>query len=245
MSEPLFRAEGLTKQYGQVKALQGADFDVAGGRGRRAHRRQRRRQVDARADAVRQRAAGRRREIWFDGRPVVLGDPIQARSLGIETVFQDLALAPPPRPDPEPLPGPRGHAEGPARQARVHGHRRHARSGGKKTFAGLGPPSATSPAHRRHVRWAEAVHRGGPRRPLGQQGDLPRRTHAALGRRADQGRARPDPPRPPTRASARGLHQPLHAHVLEVSDRVQVMRHGRRWPPTPRRTPAWSSWWGP
>ena len=31
MPEPLLKAHGLTKQYGQVKALQGADFDVEPG----------------------------------------------------------------------------------------------------------------------------------------------------------------------------------------------------------------------
>ena len=33
-------------------------------------------------------------EILFDGQPVKLTDPSQARAMGIETVYQDLALAP-------------------------------------------------------------------------------------------------------------------------------------------------------
>ena len=44
----------------------------------------------ARSPAVEQRTAGK---IWFDGKEVKFAGPIEAREAGIETVFQNLALA--------------------------------------------------------------------------------------------------------------------------------------------------------
>ena len=50
----------------------------------------------------------------------------RARALGIETVYQDLALARGPRPGRQPVPGPRDPAPRPARQARLPGQGRDA-----------------------------------------------------------------------------------------------------------------------
>jgi simple sugar transport system ATP-binding protein len=91
--EPLLEARGIVKHYGHVHALRGADFAVAGG------------EVVA---LIGDNGAGKSTlvkilsgatepdagEIRFEGRPVDLPTPVAARALGVETVYQDLALAP-------------------------------------------------------------------------------------------------------------------------------------------------------
>jgi simple sugar transport system ATP-binding protein len=90
---PLLEARGIVKRYGHVTALDGADFAVTAG------------EVTA---LIGDNGAGKSTlvkvlsgviahdegEILLKGRPVALESPQHARSLGIETVFQDLALAP-------------------------------------------------------------------------------------------------------------------------------------------------------
>lgn len=92
-ARPVYEAKGLTKRYGRVTALDGADFELYPG------------EVLA---IVGDNGAGKSTlikilsgavipdegEIRMDGEIVHLGNPLQARALGIETVFQDLALAP-------------------------------------------------------------------------------------------------------------------------------------------------------
>ncbi len=89
---PVLEARGLTKSYGHVQALRGADFSVQPG------------EVVA---LIGDNGAGKstlvkmlsgaiqpdRGEILVDGVPVHLPTPIAARQHGIETVYQDLALA--------------------------------------------------------------------------------------------------------------------------------------------------------
>jgi simple sugar transport system ATP-binding protein len=93
MAEPLLEARGVTKHYGHVLALDGADFTVYAG------------EVVA---LIGDNGAGKstlvktlsgairpdRGEIFIDGQPVRLTSPLDARGHGIETVYQDLALAP-------------------------------------------------------------------------------------------------------------------------------------------------------
>ena len=93
MSEPLLEASGITKSFGGVRALRGADFAVHPG------------EVAA---LVGDNGAGKSTlvkilsgtlapdggEIRFEGRQVAVPNPVAARELGIETVYQDLALAP-------------------------------------------------------------------------------------------------------------------------------------------------------
>ncbi len=62
------------------------------GRGRRAHRRQRRRQVDARQGAVRRAHARTPGRSSTTASIVEIASPADAQELGIATVFQDLAL---------------------------------------------------------------------------------------------------------------------------------------------------------
>jgi simple sugar transport system ATP-binding protein len=93
MAGPLLEAIGLVKHYGQVQALRGADFTVYPG------------EVVA---LVGDNGAGKSTlvkllsgagradegEIRLDGEPITLETPVDAQRHGIETVYQDLALAP-------------------------------------------------------------------------------------------------------------------------------------------------------
>src|ERR671931_455279 len=93
MAEPLLEARGIVKSFGRVRALRGASFTVNQG------------EVVA---LIGDNGAGKSTlvktlsgvihpdegEIRFEGRPVSIPTPVAARELGIETVYQDLALAP-------------------------------------------------------------------------------------------------------------------------------------------------------
>ncbi|MDX1330162.1 MAG: ATP-binding cassette domain-containing protein [Burkholderiaceae bacterium] len=91
--EIVMQAKGLVKRYGQVTALDGADFELRAG------------EILA---VIGDNGAGKSSlikclsgatipdegEIWLDGAPVHFRGPIDARRAGIETVYQDLAVAP-------------------------------------------------------------------------------------------------------------------------------------------------------
>ncbi|MEO3867958.1 ATP-binding cassette domain-containing protein [Nonomuraea sp. B12E4] len=89
---PVLQARGLVKRYGHVTALDGADFDLRpgevlavigdNGAGKTSL-------IKALTGAL-QPDAG---EIRLDGEPVRFRDPLDARRHGIETVYQDLAVA--------------------------------------------------------------------------------------------------------------------------------------------------------
>jgi simple sugar transport system ATP-binding protein len=93
MAEPLLEARNLTKHYGQVQALDGASFTVYpgevvaligdNGAGKSTL-------VKALSGAIRPDSG----QILIEGKPVTLSSPLNAREHGIETVYQDLALAP-------------------------------------------------------------------------------------------------------------------------------------------------------
>jgi simple sugar transport system ATP-binding protein len=92
MAEPLLEARRIVKSFGRVRALRGANFTVYPG------------EVVA---LVGDNGAGKSTlvktlagvhgpdagEIVFEGDAVTIATPVQARALGIETVYQDLALA--------------------------------------------------------------------------------------------------------------------------------------------------------
>ena len=90
--EIVLRTEDLTKHYGGVHALEGADFELKNGEhvaimgdngaGKSTFVRQ--------ITGVEQRTRGR---IWLYGEEVNFAGPLDAREAGIETVFQTLALA--------------------------------------------------------------------------------------------------------------------------------------------------------
>jgi fructose transport system ATP-binding protein len=89
----VMRAKGLVKRYGQVTALDGADFELRAG------------EILA---VIGDNGAGKSSlikclsgatiadegVIELDGQPIHFRSPIDARRVGIETVYQDLAVAP-------------------------------------------------------------------------------------------------------------------------------------------------------
>ncbi len=93
MTEPVMAARGLTKRYGQVVALDHADFELLpgevlavigdNGAGKSTL-------IKALTGAI-QPDEG---EILLDGERVHFRTPLDARRHGIETVYQDLAVAP-------------------------------------------------------------------------------------------------------------------------------------------------------
>src|SRR6201996_7472818 len=90
---PVLEARGLVKRYGNVTALDGCDFEVMPG------------EIMA---VIGDNGAGKSSlikalsgatlpdegEILLDGKPVRFRSPLDAREQGIETVYQDLAVAP-------------------------------------------------------------------------------------------------------------------------------------------------------
>jgi len=92
MAEFILETRGLTKHYGGVHALDGADFQLKpgehvaivgdNGAGKSTFVRQ--------ITGVERKTAG---QIFIDGTEVHFSDPLEARDAGIETVFQNLALA--------------------------------------------------------------------------------------------------------------------------------------------------------
>jgi fructose transport system ATP-binding protein len=88
----ILKTIGLAKRYGGVHALEDANFELRAGEhvaivgdngaGKSTFVRQ--------ITGVEQPSAG---EIYFDGKKVEFKSPIEARDCGIETVFQNLALA--------------------------------------------------------------------------------------------------------------------------------------------------------
>jgi fructose transport system ATP-binding protein len=93
MNTVVIKATGLVKKYGQVTALDGADFELRAG------------EILA---VIGDNGAGKSSlikclsgatipdegTIELDGKPIRFKSPIDARRVGIETVYQDLAVAP-------------------------------------------------------------------------------------------------------------------------------------------------------
>src|SRR5260221_2111470 len=92
MSQHILETRGLTKHYGGVHALQDANFTLApgehvavvgdNGAGKSTFVRQ--------ITGVEQKTGG---QIFIEDKEVHFADPLDARKAGIETVFQNLALA--------------------------------------------------------------------------------------------------------------------------------------------------------
>ena len=92
-NEPILAARGIIKRYGHVTALDGADFELLPGEG---------------LAVIGDNGAGKSTlikiltgaeqpdagHIVLDGAPVRFRNPLEARRHGIETVYQDLAVAP-------------------------------------------------------------------------------------------------------------------------------------------------------
>jgi fructose transport system ATP-binding protein len=90
---PVLEARGLVKRYGHVTALAGADFELMpgevlavigdNGAGKSTL-------IQCLSGAIKPDAG----EIHLDGEPVHFANPLEARALGIETVYQSLAVSP-------------------------------------------------------------------------------------------------------------------------------------------------------
>jgi simple sugar transport system ATP-binding protein len=91
--EALLAGRGITKAFGHVEALRGVDFDLRAGSitGLVGDNGAGKSTLIGVLSGVLQPDSGR---LVIDGRPIALPDPHSARAHGIETVFQDLALAP-------------------------------------------------------------------------------------------------------------------------------------------------------
>ncbi|WP_438467475.1 ATP-binding cassette domain-containing protein [Marinomonas sp. PE14-40] len=90
---PVLKASGLVKRYGSVTAIDNADFELFPG------------EILA---VIGDNGAGKSSlikalsgalvpdegEVWLDGQKVVFNTPMEARELGIETVYQNLAVSP-------------------------------------------------------------------------------------------------------------------------------------------------------
>lgn len=222
----LLEARGITKRYGHVEALDGADFSVSAG------------EVVA---LIGDNGAGKSTlvktlsgvivpdagEILLRGEPVELGTPLQARSLGIETVYQDLALAPDLGPAENAFIGRELLKPGLLGRLRVL-DKAAMRRRAEESFTSLGtdvkdldaPVAALSGGQRqsvaicRSVMWASSVvFMDEPTAALGVR--QTRRVLDLIRRVADGG-------------VAVVLVSHNMTEVLEVSDRVEVMRLGRR-----------------
>jgi simple sugar transport system ATP-binding protein len=93
MTQPILEAKGLSRSFGHVRALNGVDFDIYPG------------EVVA---VIGDNGAGKSTlvkaltgnlaldegELYFQGQRVTINSPQQAASMGMEVVYQDLALAP-------------------------------------------------------------------------------------------------------------------------------------------------------
>lgn len=93
MNQPILEAKGLTRSFGHVRALTGTDFDIYPG------------EVVA---LIGDNGAGKSTlvkaltgnlaldegELYFQGERVNISSPQEASALGMEVVYQDLALAP-------------------------------------------------------------------------------------------------------------------------------------------------------
>jgi len=89
----VMQARNLVKRYGQVTALDGSDFDLRSGEilaviGDNGAGK------SSLIKALSGAAVPDSGEIWLDGVPTKFKTPIEARRAGIETVYQDLAVAP-------------------------------------------------------------------------------------------------------------------------------------------------------
>jgi len=226
MTETLLTARGIEKQYGHVQALRGADLDVFPG------------EIVA---LVGDNGAGKSTlikilsgaeqpdtgEITLEGKTIQIDSPSHAQELGIETVYQDLALAPD-------LDGAANLYLG--REIRLGGilgrlgflDDRRMQAGARTAFAGLGvdlrnatnPVAVLSGGQRQSVAVARAV-------AWAQKVIFLDEPTAALG--VVQTQRVLDVIR---RIRDRGIAVVLISHnmpqVLDVADRIEVLRLGRR-----------------
>ena len=168
--------------------------------------------------------------ILLDGEPVSFRSPMDAHRLGIETVFQDLALAP--------------HLDAAAnvflgrelRRFGVFTAKRAMRRSTMTAFADLGVTTVQDVSAAGDLAVGRAAPGRGDR-PLGdvgQAGDLPRRADRRPRSRADPPRARPHPPDPRPGPRRRADH----AHPARRDRRRRPRRGAALRPPHGARSTA-------
>ena len=166
-------ARDITKVYGHVSALSGANFEVKAG------------EVVA---LIGDNGAGKSTlvkilsgtetptsgEILIDGKPVTISGPLAARHFGIETVYQDLALAPHLNPVQNMYLGREVMRHRRHGAAGVHEQRGDARGQQEGVRRARRDRAQLFRQHRRHVGRPEAGGRGGACGRLGQADRLAR-----------------------------------------------------------------------
>jgi simple sugar transport system ATP-binding protein len=226
MTTPVLEARGLRRQFGHVTALDGADFDIYPG------------EVVA---LIGDNGAGKSTlvkalsgnlaldtgEILFDGAPVHIETPTAASAMGIETVHQDLALAPHLDPVQNMFLGRETMRPGVAGLMGFMDNK-SMRAEAREAFGKLGatvrsfttPVGAMSGGQRQAIAIARAVHWANrvvfldePTAALGVRQTA--NVLATIRRVSEQG-------------VAVVFISHSMPHVMEVSDRVQVLRLGRR-----------------
>ena len=223
---PILEARGMSRSFGHVRALDNADFDINAG------------EVVA---LIGDNGAGKSTmvkalsgnlqldegEIFFEGQPVEMTNPQQVSALGIEVVYQDLALAPHLDPTQNVFLGREIPAKGMLGKFGFMDNR-EMRKRARASFNELGATvrSLTAPvgsmsggqrqgiAIARAIAWAsKVVFLDEPTAALGVV--QTKNVLETIKRVRDRG-------------IAVVLISHSMPHVLEVSDRVQVMRLGRR-----------------
>ena len=221
MTELILEAKGLSRSFGHVRALDAADFDIYPG------------EVVA---VIGDNGAGKSTlvkaltgnlaldtgEITFEGKPVHITSPQQASALGMEVVYQDLALAPHLNPVQNMFLGREVSRKG------VLGHLGFMDEKTMQSFAELGgtvrsmsaPIGSMSGGQRQQVAIARAI-------SWADKVVILDEPTAALGVVQTQNVLDSI-----KRVKAKGIAVILISHsmphVLEVADRVQVLRLGRR-----------------
>jgi fructose transport system ATP-binding protein len=225
MAEPILSLHGIAKHYGPVRALDAVDFEVAAGEivslvgdngaGKST-------MVKIMSGAVRPSAG----EIRFAGRAVSFASPHDAREAGIETVYQDLAVVPELDAEANLFLGREWTGSGPI--SRFFLDKRRMRRAAEEHIASLKvnlkstrqPVGLLSGGQRQSVAVARSI-------LWGRKVVILDEPTAALGVRESRGvldlvlelRAR-----------GFGVVMVSHSmpHIFEVSDRIFVLRHGRR-----------------
>ena len=226
MTEPILEAKGLSRSFGHVRALNGVDFDIYPG------------EVVA---VIGDNGAGKSTlvkaltgnlaldegELYFQGQRVTITSPQQAAAMGMEVVYQDLALAPHLNPVQNMFLGREVPRKG------LLGHlgfmdEKAMRERAKQGFAELGgtvrsmsaPIGSMSGGQRQQVAIARAI-------SWADKVVILDEPTAALGVVQTQNVLDSI-----KRVKAKGIAVILISHsmphVLEVADRVQVLRLGRR-----------------
>jgi len=226
MTEPILEAKGLSRSFGHVRALDAADFDINPG------------EVVA---VIGDNGAGKSTlvkaltgnlaldtgEIRFEGKPVHITSPQQASALGMEVVYQDLALAPHLNPVQNMFLGRELSRKGVLGRLGFMDEKTM-REKAKQSFAELGgtvrsmtaPIGSMSGGQRQQVAIARAI-------SWADKVVILDEPTAALGVVQTQNVLESI-----KRVKAKGIAVILISHsmphVLEVADRVQVLRLGRR-----------------